>query len=179
VRGGQRNGGGLSEGLEEWAGRRRVGAQGRGCLRCAFYGRVSTEDWQYPVTSRARQREQSRYLGGRPPYGYRLADAGPHPNKIHTSWDHFPQPMPGKSFWSTPFRYSLPATETRGRFERYIDNQANAPQTTQGSRSIKDWASTGVSASLMAADGMSVAAARSPALATMSAVVIRGCEAFR
>src|SRR5437762_10566075 len=25
-------------------------------------------------------REQGRYLGGRPPYGYRLADAGPHPN---------------------------------------------------------------------------------------------------
>ena len=25
--------------------------------------------------------EQGRYLGGRPPYGYRLADAGPHPNK--------------------------------------------------------------------------------------------------
>ncbi len=31
-------------------------------------------------------REQGRYLGGRPPYGYRLADAGPHPNKIHASW---------------------------------------------------------------------------------------------
>jgi site-specific DNA recombinase len=31
-------------------------------------------------------REQGRYLGGRPPYGYRLADAGPHPNKIHAAW---------------------------------------------------------------------------------------------
>jgi len=31
-------------------------------------------------------REQGRYLGGRPPYGYRLADAGPHPNKVHASW---------------------------------------------------------------------------------------------
>jgi hypothetical protein len=31
-------------------------------------------------------REQGRYLGGRPPYGYRLADAGPHPNKMHASW---------------------------------------------------------------------------------------------
>jgi site-specific DNA recombinase len=28
----------------------------------------------------------SRYLGGRPPYGYRLADAGPHPNKAHAAW---------------------------------------------------------------------------------------------
>ena len=27
--------------------------------------------------------EQGRYLGGRPPYGNRLADAGPHPNKAH------------------------------------------------------------------------------------------------
>jgi site-specific DNA recombinase len=31
-------------------------------------------------------REQGRYLGGRPTYGYRLADAGPHPNKAHAAW---------------------------------------------------------------------------------------------
>jgi DNA invertase Pin-like site-specific DNA recombinase len=31
-------------------------------------------------------REQGRYLGGRPPYGYRLGDAGPHPNKAHAAW---------------------------------------------------------------------------------------------
>jgi site-specific DNA recombinase len=30
-------------------------------------------------------REQGRYLGGRPPYGYRLGDAGPHPNKAHAT----------------------------------------------------------------------------------------------
>jgi len=34
----------------------------------------------------AQAREQARYLGGRPPYGYRLADAGPHPNKAHAAW---------------------------------------------------------------------------------------------
>ena len=34
----------------------------------------------------AQTREQGRYLGGRPPYGYRLGDAGPHPNKAHASW---------------------------------------------------------------------------------------------
>jgi len=33
----------------------------------------------------AQAREQGRYLGGRPPYGYRLADAGPHPNKAHAA----------------------------------------------------------------------------------------------
>ena len=31
-------------------------------------------------------REQGRYLGGRPPHGYRLADAGPPPNKAHAAW---------------------------------------------------------------------------------------------
>jgi len=44
--------------LASWAeglASRRAGVQGRGCLRFAFYGRVSTEDWQDPVTSRARQ----------------------------------------------------------------------------------------------------------------------------
>jgi hypothetical protein len=34
----------------------------------------------------AHTREQGRYLGGRPPYGYRLGDAGPHPNKAHAAW---------------------------------------------------------------------------------------------
>jgi site-specific DNA recombinase len=35
---------------------------------------------QAPVTA------QGRHLGGRPPYGYRLADAGPHPNRAHARW---------------------------------------------------------------------------------------------
>ena len=30
--------------------------------------------------------EQGRYLGGRPPYGYQLVDAGPHPNIAHARW---------------------------------------------------------------------------------------------
>ncbi|GAA2903129.1 putative recombinase [Actinoplanes cyaneus] len=34
----------------------------------------------------AQVREQGRHIGGRPPYGYQLVDAGPHPNKIHASW---------------------------------------------------------------------------------------------
>ena len=54
-----------ADGLAAWAeasghrqGRRNAG----GSLRFAFYGRVSTEDWQDPVTSRARQREQAEAL---------------------------------------------------------------------------------------------------------------------
>ncbi len=34
----------------------------------------------------AQVRLQGRHLGGRPPYGYRLADAGPHPNEQHALW---------------------------------------------------------------------------------------------
>ncbi|HMD25952.1 MAG TPA: hypothetical protein VKH61_17775, partial [Streptosporangiaceae bacterium] len=41
---------------------RRDGVQSRGCQRFAFYGRVSTEDWQDPVTSRARQLQQAMML---------------------------------------------------------------------------------------------------------------------
>jgi len=46
-----------AEGLSGRAARR---SQGR--LRFAFYGRVSTEDWQDPVTSRARQLQQAAML---------------------------------------------------------------------------------------------------------------------
>ena len=41
---------------------RRGETRGRRCLRFAFYGRVSTEDWQDPVTSRARQLQQALML---------------------------------------------------------------------------------------------------------------------
>ncbi|AEV83143.1 recombinase [Actinoplanes sp. SE50] len=34
----------------------------------------------------AQVRAQGRHLGGRPPYGCRLVDAGPHPNKVHAQW---------------------------------------------------------------------------------------------
>ena len=35
---------------------------------------------------RAQAFEQGRFLGGRPPYGYRLVDAGPHPNRAQAAW---------------------------------------------------------------------------------------------
>jgi hypothetical protein len=50
----------------------------------------------------AQTREEGRYLGGRPPYGYRLADAGPHPNKAHAAWGrraHRLEPDPVTARW--------------------------------------------------------------------------------
>jgi hypothetical protein len=35
---------------------------------------------------RAQTLEQGRFLGGRPPYGYRLVDTGPHPNRAQAAW---------------------------------------------------------------------------------------------
>ena len=54
-----------ADGLLEWAertGRRQVKVPGGGGLRFVFYGRVPAEDYQDPVTSRARQREQAGAL---------------------------------------------------------------------------------------------------------------------
>src|SRR5690349_18752793 len=48
--------------LTSWAENLSGRAGKRGVLRFIFYGRVSTEDWQDPVTSRARQREQAEAL---------------------------------------------------------------------------------------------------------------------
>ena len=60
-------GGRVSSGdmLASWAqglGSGRVRAPGPESLRFVFYGRVSTEDWQDPVTSRARQLQQAVML---------------------------------------------------------------------------------------------------------------------
>jgi site-specific DNA recombinase len=56
---------GSGDGLLAWAqrtGRGPATDPGRGGLRFAFYGRVSTEDWQDPVTSLVRQRDQAAAL---------------------------------------------------------------------------------------------------------------------
>jgi site-specific DNA recombinase len=50
----------LSSWAEKLSGR--AGERARGMLRFAFYGRVSTEHWQDPVTSRARQLQQALML---------------------------------------------------------------------------------------------------------------------
>ncbi|MEV0057642.1 recombinase family protein [Saccharopolyspora shandongensis] len=50
----------------------------------------------------AQTRLQGRFLGGRPPYGYRLADGGPHPNVMHARWGrrvHVLEPDPETARW--------------------------------------------------------------------------------
>ena len=59
---GQRKDGDVLAAWAEGLAGRRGEMRGRGCLRFAFYGRVSTEDWQDPVTSRARQLQQAVML---------------------------------------------------------------------------------------------------------------------
>ncbi|MCW3817758.1 recombinase family protein [Micromonospora sp. DR5-3] len=47
---------------------------------------VSRARHRTTVAMRAQAELQGRHLGGRPPYGYRLVDAGPHPNRAHAAW---------------------------------------------------------------------------------------------
>jgi DNA invertase Pin-like site-specific DNA recombinase len=47
---------------------------------------VSRARFRTMAAMRAQAELQGRHLGGRPPYGYRLVDAGPHPNRAHAAW---------------------------------------------------------------------------------------------
>lgn len=60
--GGQRAAGDVLAAWAEGLAGRRGEVRGRGCLRFAFYGRVSTEDWQDPESSRTRQLQQAVML---------------------------------------------------------------------------------------------------------------------
>ena len=60
--GGQRTDGDALAAWAEGLTDRRDETRGRGRPRFAVYGRVSTEDWQDPVTSRARQLQQAVML---------------------------------------------------------------------------------------------------------------------
>jgi DNA invertase Pin-like site-specific DNA recombinase len=47
---------------------------------------VSRARFRTMAAMRVQAEAQGRHLGGRPPYGYRLVDAGPHPNQVHAGW---------------------------------------------------------------------------------------------
>jgi len=47
---------------------------------------VQRAQFRAKAAMRAQVTTQGRHLGGRPPYGYALVDAGPHPNTAHARW---------------------------------------------------------------------------------------------
>ncbi|GGQ84005.1 hypothetical protein GCM10010166_62800 [Couchioplanes caeruleus subsp. azureus] len=47
---------------------------------------VAKARYRVVAAMRAQTELQGRHLVGRPPYGYRLVDAGPHPNRAHAAW---------------------------------------------------------------------------------------------
>ncbi|MGW0891543.1 recombinase family protein [Saccharopolyspora sp. NPDC002578] len=65
-------------------------------------GEVLKSQHRVLAAMRAQVCTQGRFLGGRPPYGYRLADAGPHPNRVHAQWGrrlHRLEPDPVTAPW--------------------------------------------------------------------------------
>lgn len=55
-------------------------------LRAQSRREVLRARWRALRAMQAQTRDEGRFLGGRPPFGYRLVDAGPHPNPMHASW---------------------------------------------------------------------------------------------
>jgi hypothetical protein len=55
-------------------------------LGCQSRREVLRARFRTAAAMRAQAGEQGRFLGGRPPAGYRLEDAGPHPNRAHARW---------------------------------------------------------------------------------------------
>lgn len=47
---------------------------------------VQRARWRAVQAMRGQARDEGRFLGGRPLFGYRLVDAGPHPNPMHAKW---------------------------------------------------------------------------------------------
>jgi site-specific DNA recombinase len=79
--------------LTAWAersGRRHPSNPSQGDLRFAFYGRISTEDWQDPVTSWVRQRDRAAALvAGHGTIVTEFFDAG---ESRTLAWARRPQP---------------------------------------------------------------------------------------
>jgi hypothetical protein len=80
--------------------------------------------------------KQGRFLGGRPPYGYRLVDAGPHPNRAQAAWGRRaqrldPDPMTARHVRWT-FAKRLAGRSVAGRAE--VERAGCAVPVSRGSR---------------------------------------------
>ncbi|WP_225945685.1 recombinase family protein [Plantactinospora soyae] len=81
--------------------------------------------------------QRGRHLGGRPPYGYRLADAGPHPNRAHARWGrraHRLEPDPH----TAPHVELMFAQRLTGRSVAVITRDLNQRQAPCPSRADPD-----------------------------------------
>jgi hypothetical protein len=86
--------------------------------------------------------EQGRYLGGRPPYGYRLADAGPHPNKAHAAWGrraHRLEPDPETAHVVQWMFAQRPAGHSAARITRALTRGTPEGRCGTGSRPRRSW----------------------------------------
>jgi hypothetical protein len=99
---------------------------------------------------RVQARDQGRHLGGRPPYGYRLVDAGPHPNAAHARWGrrlHRLDPDPATApyvrwiFALRLARHSNPATNTPAP-ARYGDGTRKTSGCTPPESRTHPWSAT-------------------------------------
>jgi hypothetical protein len=90
---------------------------------------------------------QGRFLGGRPPYGYRLADAGPHPNPAHARWGrklHRLEPDPATARW-VRWMFEQRATRrsvagiARELNERGVPCPSNADRNRNRHRTRHEW----------------------------------------
>jgi hypothetical protein len=96
---------------------------------------------------RVQARVQGRFLGGRPPYGYRLADAGPHPNAVHAGWGrrlHVLEPDPVTAPWvewlfAERVRGRSVASLVRELNERGVPCPSSVDPGRNGHRSGKRW----------------------------------------
>jgi hypothetical protein len=96
---------------------------------------------------RVQTRVQGRFLGGRPPYGYRLADAGPHPNAVHARWGrrlHVLEPDPMTAPWvewlfNERARGRSVASLVRELNDRGVPCPSSADPGRNGHRSAARW----------------------------------------
>ena len=96
---------------------------------------------------RVQARVQGRFLGGRPPYGYRLVDAGPHPNAVHARWGrrlHVLEPNPVTARWvewifAERVRGRSVASLVRELNDRGVPCPSSADPTRNGHRSGARW----------------------------------------
>ncbi|MET8151825.1 recombinase family protein [Actinoplanes sp. NPDC049668] len=117
---------------------------------------VATARYRVIAAMRAQTKLQGRHLGGRPPYGYRLVDAGPHANRADAAWGRRlhrldPEPVTAATLqWIFAPRLAgrSIAKITRELNERQMPCPSRADQRRNPHRSGTGWMLTTVAAIL-------------------------------